>query len=166
MEFNLVIVAIAALIPTILGFIWYNPKVFGTVWMNACGFTTEDLKGGNMIVIFVISLILSLMLASSLPTMVIHQNGFFQTLMNEPDLAKEGTEIYQYTQDFINKYGANFRTFKHGALHGAMAGIFFVLPVLGTNALFERKGFKYIAINVGYWTVCLALMGGMICEFT
>lgn len=166
MEFNFLIVAIAALIPMILGFIWYNPKVFGTAWMNACGFTTEDLKGGNMAVIFGVSFILSLMLASSLPTMVIHQFGFFQTLMNEPDLAKEGTEIYQYTQDFMNNYGVNFRTFKHGALHGAMAGIFFVLPVLGTNALFERKGVKYIAINVGYWTVCLALMGGVICEFT
>ncbi|MBQ4804035.1 DUF1761 domain-containing protein [Aquimarina sp. MMG015] len=166
MEFNLLIVAIAALVPIVLGFIWYNPKVFGTAWMNACGFTTEDLKGGNMAVIFIVSLILSLMLASSLPTMVIHQNGFFQSLMNEPDLTKEGTEIYQYTQDFMNKYGTNFRTFKHGALHGAMAGIFLVLPVLGTNALFERKEVKYILVNVGYWTVCLALMGGIICEFT
>jgi hypothetical protein len=44
-------------------------------------------------------------------------------------------------------------------------GLFFALPVMGTNALFERKGFKYIAINVGYWTVTLALMGGVICHF-
>ncbi|WP_378172348.1 DUF1761 domain-containing protein [Aquimarina sp. SS2-1] len=165
MEFNFLIMAIAALIPMVLGFVWYNPKVFGTAWMNACGFTTEDLKGGNMAVIFIVSYIFSLMLASMLNTVVIHQFGFFQTLMSEPDLMTEGTEIYQYAQDFMSKYGTNFRTFKHGALHGTMTGLFFALPVLGINALFERKGFKYIAVNVGYWTVCLALMGGVICQF-
>ncbi|WP_299256429.1 DUF1761 domain-containing protein [uncultured Aquimarina sp.] len=165
MEFNLLIAAVAALIPMILGFIWYNPKVFGTVWMNACGFTTEDLKGGNMAVIFIVSYVFSFMLATMVNILVIHQFGFFSTLMNDPDLMVEGTETYQYAQDFINKYGTNFRTFKHGVFHGALTGIFFVLPVLGTNAMFERKGFKYIAVNVGYWTVCLALMGGVICQF-
>lgn len=165
MEFNFLIAAVAAIIPMILGFIWYNPKVFGTAWMKACGFTAEDLKGGNMALIFVISYILSFFLATMVNILVIHQFGFFSTLMDEPDLMKEGTEIHQYAQDFMTKYGTNFRTFKHGALHGALSGIFFVLPVLGTNALFERKGFKYIAVNVGYWTVCLALMGGVICQF-
>ena len=61
------------------------------------------------------------------------------------------------------KYGNNFRTFSHGAVHGVLAGLFFVLPVMGTNAMFERKGFKYIAINVGYWIVTLAIMSGIVC---
>ncbi|MFY9309226.1 MAG: DUF1761 domain-containing protein [Bacteroidia bacterium] len=68
-------------------------------------------------------------------------------------------------KDFLAKYGNNFRTFKHGVFHGVMAGFTIALPILGTNAMFERKGFKYIAINVGYWIVCLALMGGVICAF-
>ncbi|MHA7057517.1 DUF1761 domain-containing protein [Aquimarina sp. M1] len=166
MEFNFLITAAAAFIPLFLGFIWYSPKVFGTAWMNACGFTAEDLKGGNMIVIFILSYVFSLFLAIFLTTYVIHQFGLFQTLMNDPDLMIEGTETYQYAQDFMAKYGNNFRTFKHGALHGTMAGLFAALPILGTNAMFERKGIKYVVINVGYWTVCLALMGGVICEFT
>jgi len=165
MEFNFLITAVAALIPMVLGFIWYNPKVFGTAWMNACGFTEEDLKGANMALIFILSYVFSFFLASTVNMLVIHQFGFFSTLMSEPDLMVEGTETYQYAQDFMTKYGNNFRTFKHGVLHGTMTGLFFVLPVLGTNALFERKGFKYIAVNVGYWTVCLALMGGVICQF-
>ena len=37
--------------------------------------------------------------------------------------------------------------------------------VIGINALFERKGFKYIAINAGYWILCLGLMGGVLCAF-
>ncbi len=165
MEVNFLIAALAALIPMVLGFIWYHPKVFGTAWMNACGFIPEDLKGGNMALIFIVSYVFSFFLAMMLNTIVIHQFGFFSTLMNDPDLMKEGTDAYQYAQNFMTKYGENFRTFKHGVLHGAIAGIFFVLPVLGTNALFERKRFKYILVNVGYWTVCLALMGGVICQF-
>ncbi|WP_271764821.1 DUF1761 domain-containing protein [Aquimarina algiphila] len=165
MEFNFLITALAALIPMILGFIWYNPKVFGTAWMNACGFTQEDLKGGNMALIFILSYVFSLFLAFILNTFVIHQFGFFSSIMNEPGLTEAGTETYQYAQDYMAKYGNNFRTFGHGALHGTMIGLMVVLPVMGTNALFERKGFKYMAVNIGYWIVCLALMGGVICQF-
>lgn len=34
----------AALSTFIVGFIWYHPKVFGTVWMKAEGLTEEQLK--------------------------------------------------------------------------------------------------------------------------
>jgi Protein of unknown function (DUF1761) len=40
--------------------------------------------------------------------------------------------------------------------------VFLVLPLIGTNALFERKSWKYIFINAGHWTVSLMLMGGII----
>jgi len=166
MEFNYLILAIAAIIPMILGFVWYHKKVFGTAWMKQLKFTDEDLKGGNMLVTLGLAYIFSFFLTMIVNFLVIHQYGFFQTLMNEPGLMESGTEINTYAMDFMDKYGSNFRTFKHGALHGTMAGLFFALPVLGTNALFEKKGFKYIAINVGFWTVCLALMGGVICQFS
>jgi hypothetical protein len=62
----------------------------------------------------------------------------------------------------MNLKGNDFRTFKHGALHGFFSGLFIALPILGTNALFEQKGWKYILINVGCWTITLALMGGLL----
>jgi len=37
------------------------------------------------------------------------------------------------------------------------------LPIIGTNALFERKSAKYIFINAGYWIVTLGVMGAIIC---
>ena len=165
MEFNFLIAAVAALIPLVTGFIWYNPKVFGTVWMKVSGLTEESLKGGNMALIFLLTYVFSFMLATMVNVLVIHQFGFFSTLMNDPDLLVEGTEINQYANDFMTRYGQNFRTFKHGLFHGVIAGLFFALPILGVNALFERKGFKYIAINVGYWAITLGLMGGVICQF-
>jgi hypothetical protein len=63
----------------------------------------------------------------------------------------------------MGKYGDNFRTFKHGAFHGAINGLFVAVPILGVNALFEQKSFKYIAVNGLYWIITLSLMGGVIC---
>ena len=62
-------------------------------------------------------------------------------------------------------YGENFRTFKHGALHGTIAGIFFALPVFGIIALFERRSWKYVLIHLGFWVITLALMGGVLCQW-
>lgn len=34
-QMNILILLAAAVIPMILRFIWYNPKVFGNAWMKA-----------------------------------------------------------------------------------------------------------------------------------
>jgi hypothetical protein len=162
---NFIPVLAAALVPTAIGFIWYNPKVFGNAWMQAAEMTEEKMKGANMAVIFGVSLLLSVMLAVMTTTLVIHQSHISSALMNQPGFGQEGSEVTLYIADFMERYGQEFRTFKHGALHGFLSGLFLVLPVLGTNAMFERKGFKYIAINVGYWCVTLALMGGIISQW-
>lgn len=166
MHVNFLIILAAALIPMILGFIWYNPKVFGTIWMNAAGIKEDKMKGANMALIFGLSFFLSFMLSMSLQFMVIHQWSMYSILANEPGMKYPSSEVSMMITDFMAKYGTNFRTFKHGAFHGLLAGIMIALPILGTNALFERKGFKYIAVNAGYWIVCLALMGGVICAFS
>ena len=74
-------------------------------------------------------------------------------------------EAYSYFEKFVSTYGDRFRTFKHGAFHGILYGVFLILPILGIQAMFEKKSFKYVAINAGYWIVTLALMGGIICEW-
>lgn len=150
----------AALIPTVIGFIWYNPKVFGNAWMAAADMTEEKMKGANMAVIFGVSLLLSVMLSFVLTTLVIHQMHIYSLFDGFTDAASQAE-----MEGLLATYGDRFRTFGHGALHGTIAGLFIVLPILGTNALFERKGFKYIAVNVGYWIVTLALMGGVLCQF-
>jgi hypothetical protein len=76
MQFNWYILPLAALIPMVIGMVWYNPKVFGTAWMKASGMTEEKAKGSNMILIFGLSLFFSLLLSMSLMPMVIHQMGF------------------------------------------------------------------------------------------
>lgn len=157
----------AALIPTIVGFIYYNPKIgLGKAWMSASGVTEEMTKTGNMAIILGVSLVLSVLLAVQMNFITIHQAHIYSSLMNQPGFGEEGSDVMLYIADFMSKYGQEFRTFKHGALHGTLSGLFFALPIFGINALFERKTFKYIAVHLGYWVITLALMGGVICQFS
>ena len=162
---NFLVIGLSALVPTVTGFIWYNPKVFGTAWIKASGLTEEQLKSANMPLILGLCLLFSLMLATMLNGIVIHQMSVQSIVMGDPDLQDPNSALSIMLKDFMTKYGTNFRTFKHGVFHGVIAAVFFALPVLGINALFERKSFQYIAIHVGYWAVTLGLMGGIICQF-
>ena len=165
MEVNFLVVLGAALVPMVVGFIWYHKKVFGTAWMKAAGVTEESAQGANMALIFGVTFVLSILLAFTLQGVVIHQFSLTGFLNQQPDYNNEGSESRALLDRIMGLYGNSFRTFKHGALHGALSGVFFAVPILGINALFERKGFKYIAVNGGYWIVTLALMGGVICAF-
>ena len=41
---NWLAILVSALIPLIIGAIWYHPKVFGTAWMHATGITEDKIK--------------------------------------------------------------------------------------------------------------------------
>lgn len=164
MEMNFYIFFLAALVPMVVGFVWYGP-LFGKAWMNQMGFTEESLKDTNMVKTLVICYILSILIALALMPMVIHQMGVYSTLAGEPGFAEQSGDAFAYFENFVNTYGDRFRTFKHGAFHGVLNGLFLVMPILGTIALFEKKSFKYVAINSGYWIVTLAIMGGIICQW-
>ena len=140
---NPVAMLLAAVSALVVGFIWYNPKVFGNAWMEAAGMTEEQVKGGNMAKIFGLAFVFAFLLSTALPGIVIHQMGVFSLIGGDPSLAQPSYEV------FITDYADAFRTYKHGAFHGVLTGIFIVLPILGTNALFERKSAKYIFINAG-----------------
>jgi len=155
----------ATFVPLIIGAFWYNKKVLGTAWMNASGVTEEKMKGANMGLIFGLTLLFSLFASLALYSIVIHQGHVYSLLANEASAKDPASELGKWLADFNSRFGDSFRTFKHGAFHGTIAGILFALPVLGVNALFERHGFKYIAINTGFWIISLALMGGIISQW-
>jgi len=157
MEFNYLAILVAAVAPIILGFIWYNPKIFGNAWMREAEMTPDKMKNGNMPVIFILTLVFSFILAFFLNQLTIHQMGAIQLVGGDPALAKPSFEA------FMADYGTAYRTFKHGALHGVLAGVFIAFPIIAINGMFERKRWKYIFINSGYWIVSLAIMSAIIC---
>ncbi|BCY28297.1 DUF1761 domain-containing protein [Flavobacterium okayamense] len=155
MLFNPIAVFVAALSTFLVGFIWYNPKVFGTIWMQESGMTEEKAKQGNMAKIFGLTLIYSVLIAFMMPQFVIHQVGALQLVGGN----LEDPSFIEYLKDKQDV----FRTFKHGALHGFMLGLLFILPITAINGLFEQKSWKYMLVTGGYWIVSLTIMGSIIC---
>ncbi len=140
-EINWISIAVAALIPMIVGSIWYGP-LFGKAWMKSMGFTEESLKEANMPMIMGISLVLAFVLSFFI-------NYLLEGTHKECNAA--GEVVW-----------GSFHTFKHGALHGAFYGILFAMPMIIINGMFERKTWTNIFIHVGYWTLTMALMGGLL----
>jgi hypothetical protein len=157
MYINPLALLLAALSTLVIGFIWYNPKVFGNAWMKESGMKEEDMKGANMVKIFGLSLVYAFLMSFILQFLVIHQFGAAGMIGGDVAAAKPSYEA------FMADYGTTFRTFKHGALHGFMSGLFLALPIIGNSALYERRSFKYVMIVGGYWTVAFTIMGGIIC---
>ena len=155
-QINFWAILVAALVPLIMGFIWYHPKFFGTIWMKEAGLSEEQMKG-QMMGVFVFSLMLSALMAFFLHMVTIHQFGAMGMIGGDEMNAKESYAA------FMKDYGMAYRSFGHGALHSFMAGIFFVFPLIAINAMFERKSWKYTMINTGYWTITITIMGGIVC---
>ena len=162
MPTNFYMFFVAALIPMLVGATYYHPKLAGTAWMKSNGFTEESLKEGKMGVILGVSYVLSLMLAMAVSGWVIHQTAVFQ--MMAPAIQEPGSAAVEQFNELMSAYGDSHRSFKHGAVHGIFAAIFIALPFIGINALFERRGWKYIFIHLGYWIITLVLMGGLLCQ--
>ena len=139
-DINWLALIAASILPLVTGFIWYNPKVFGTAWMKESGMTEEKAKSMNPAKTYGLAVVFAFLVAFFLWALVMTGGG--------PGMP-HGPE-------------GEFMTFKHGAFHGALLAVLVALPVLATNALFEMKSFKYMAINVGYWVLTMALMGGII----
>lgn len=166
MEMNFLSLLLAALVPMVIGFIWYHEKVFGSAWMQAVGMTKEQINTGNMVLIFGVSFLCACLMAFGLTTIATHDAFIGGALYYEtngsmnPDPASESGKWLQYYKDNL---AASNHTFKHGFFHGVLiAGIFVILPSTVTDALFERRSFKYMAIKAGYWLLTLGLMGGII----
>jgi len=134
MSINWLSVLIAALIPMVMGFIYYSPKVLGNVWMNSIGLKPEDAKKSNMVILFGVSFLMSLLLS----------------------------QFILYNVDGPCQDMPQFDSFKHGAFHGLLLSTMVAAPVMITNGLFELRKWKTMLINVVYWVICMVLMGGIL----
>lgn len=159
MELNFWPLIVAPFVSLIVGFVWYNPKVFGNIWMREAGITMDPNGRPNMLRIFALCLVYSFFICWALYTIVIHQAGAYQAAVDIPNVDPS------VLNNYMEAYGSTYRTFKHGALHGFLTGLFLILPTVGVGALFEKRSFKYVLVSGGYWVVTCALMGGIICAW-
>ncbi len=162
MEFNFLFIILAALIPTVIGFIYYSPVLVGKAWMKASGMTEEKMKEGNMLIIFGSSILLSFLISLAMAFWSTHQTDLF-SLFADSDILKDGASEEAITVNhLIELAGDRFLNFKHGAFHGIVITLMLVFPIMATNNFYERKPFKLTIINSIYWMITLALMAGVL----
>ena len=169
MKLNFLAIAVAALIPNILGMIWYNKNLFGKLWTAETGQSMEpDAMKGKLAKIMIVSLIMAFLVALALHPIVIHQMGVFSLLAGDPENVKAidaGAAMDVTLNGKAMNAMDNFRTFKHGAFHGILASIFLILPITAIGAMYENRSWKYSLMTAGYWMLNLAIMGGIICAW-
>jgi Protein of unknown function (DUF1761) len=159
MEMNWMAIVVAALSTLAVGTVWYSDAVFGKIWMREAGMNKEDLEKGNMVKIIGLTFLFSILFAMMVPTLTIHQMGAAQLM------GGDATKALPSYAPFISDYADAHRSIKHGALHGLLAGLFLLVPVIAINSIFERKSWKYIAIHSGYWIVVTTIMGMIVCAW-
>lgn len=70
------------------------------------------------------------------------------------------TFVFQFIMAYcLAMFFGNEVGLQEGALYGFLAGFGWVAMALGVNGLYERKSWKYIFINGGFWVVVYTLMG-------
>jgi hypothetical protein len=66
---NWLAIVAATVAPFFVGFVWYNPNVFGKAWMKESGMTEEKAKSGNMGKVFGSAFVMSFILIVNMAMM-------------------------------------------------------------------------------------------------
>ena len=128
-DVNWIAIILAALAGFVVGGIWYGP-VMGKKWMGAVGLTEEQIKQGNM--------------------GLIYGGAFLFSLVASWTLA--------HTFASFASYGAELSVLaKVMTAFGAALG--FIVPAIGTNYLFSQKGKSLFFIDASYWLLFYIAMG-------
>ncbi|MCD2259768.1 DUF1761 domain-containing protein [Psychroserpens luteolus] len=125
---------LATLMPILIGFLYYHKNVFGNVWLDTISTRENQTKKPNNIVTLIVAILLSFFLS------------FFLLNFNNSGINQEG----------------DFDTFAHGAWHGTFIAVTTVAPVIVVQGFFGRRKWKHMLINILYWMITLALMGGIL----
>jgi Protein of unknown function (DUF1761) len=123
---------IGGLIPSILGFIYYHPKVLGGLWMKSLGTTEEELnKSGNMGLIIGLSIACAMYLSYTINAYSDHQ---------EPGMSQ----------------------ILHGFFHGGIQVGIPAAMILTSNGLYQRNSMTNLILNAIFWIVTTGLMGAFL----
>ena len=159
---NFLVLIGVAFIPLILGYIWFHPNVFGgKTWQTLANLTDEQMNSEIKPWQLLLTILLNFLIAFGVFICTVHQTHVLGITGPDVDAFKGGVAL-----EFMQTYGDNFQTFSHGIAHGlGICLLFFVIPILGYAVIFERKRFKYLLVNAGFWGISLVLMAGIISKW-
>ena len=160
MEFNWNILFITPIILILVQVIWFHPKVFGNLPLESKQ-SSHIQKIGRLLGIYLLGFLVSVALSG----MVVHQFGVIGVLQDQPGLGIEGSSVQLFLDDFTSRFGNSHRNFGHGAFHGAFAGLTFALPIVLITSMSTQFSWKQVLVQLGFWTLSLALIAGLISHF-
>lgn len=134
---NYLAVLVAALIPMAVGAVWYSPALFAKKWMALVGKTEEEMKNVNPMKAYGISFLTSLIMAFVLA----HSVHFGMSFMH------------------ISGFAA-------GMQGGFWSWLGYVVTTNASSVLFEFRRPGLYWMSMGYYLVCLLLMGGVLGAWT
>ena len=138
MNINWLAFAVAVVAQMVVGYLWFHPSVMGKVWAKANGIDIKDMKPKNAGVTYGITILLTL----------------FFTMWLTINVTGPGQDV---APD-----GHSFHTFQHGLGHAILITFFIMIPVFGTPALFEKRGWGWFIVHVGYWFLRMAVAFGIL----
>jgi hypothetical protein len=129
---NWLAVLVSGVVVMIFGSLWYSPILFGRIWMKIRGVTEADIQKAK-------------------------QKNMFGSYL----IAFIGTLLMSYVLAHIIAF-AGASTFAEGAMGGFWTWLGFIVPVLIGNVLWEDEPVKLYILNIAYYLVVLALIGGVL----
>lgn len=127
---NLLAVVVAAIIPMVVGMIWYSPVLFAKRWMALVGKTEEEIRRSGPAKAYALSFLAYIVMAYVLGHFVIYASAFTQT----------------------SGIVAGLQT-------GFWVWLGFVVTSSSSTTLFEFRPSGLYFIMAGYYLVCLLAMG-------
>ena len=99
--FNIYILPISALIPLIIGYIWYQPNVFGNKLADTTGASLESIQLPKSIGKIGLIYLFGLLLSYIMTLVSVHQIGVFQLFFLDESFADTSSEFRTFTNDFL-----------------------------------------------------------------
>ena len=140
-EINFLAIAIAALVPNLFGALYFGP-LLGKQWLLSLDKTRIEMEPTNATFTYILAFCFSFIIAFFLNYML---------QMVHKDVNAAGELIL-----------ASEQTFRHGAFHGTLISLSIAAPVIGCLGLFHKLSIKTIMINILFWVICFATMGGIV----
>jgi hypothetical protein len=130
---NVIAVIVAAVIPMVVGMLWYSPVLFAKKWMALIGKTEEEIKKEGPGKAYALSFIASIVMAYVMAHLV------------------------TYSSTFTGSTGI-----AAGLETGFWSWLGFVVTTNSASVLFEFKPRGLYFINMGYQLVSMLLMGALL----
>lgn len=157
---NFIVIIATAFIPMVLGMLWYSPALFGNAWLKEMGLTQDQMKENQKPLKFLMAFICNILLAIGLFTMCTHEFSVLGLVGGNEDLLRTGTG-----GAFLAEYGGTYARFSHGVVHGLFSSLLVAVPLIGHRCLWAGKSFKFFLLDLGFWTLCIVLMSGIISQW-